>query len=187
VERKLKGINFNGMVASVRRAHGEPTLRRALGRVEGEVGAALRDGTIIATGWYPASWYGALLRAVSDELGGGEARIRELAREAVSADFRTLFRVIRLFLKPEKAVEQSTRVAKRYIDGGDIEVAAAGDGFIHYRIRDFDGYTRLMWWDFVGGVEGVLTNLGATDFDAQIVAGGGDGDAHLEVVLRWRS
>ena len=72
------------------------------------------------------------------------------------------------------------------LDGGEIEVVSAGDGHIHYRFREYHGYTRLMWWDFIGGIEGVLSNLGAEDMTARVIAGGEDGDAHMEVVLRWR-
>ena len=185
-ERKLKGINFLGTLKTLGKQHGPEVQKRVEARLPGELGETFRHGALLASGWYPASWYGQLLDAIVAETRGDASSVRMLSREAVAADFKTLFKVVRLFMTPQSALKQSMRVSRRYIDGGDIEVVDAGDGHIHYRFRDYHGYSRLMWWDFIGGIEGVLTNLGAEDMTARIIEGGDDGDPTLGVMLRWR-
>src|SRR5262245_60952272 len=62
-ERKLKGINFRGLTAALERRPGVD-VSRVLAAVAGPAGEALRAGEIVAGGWYPASYYDALLAAV---------------------------------------------------------------------------------------------------------------------------
>lgn len=185
-ERKLKGINFLGTLKALEREHEAETRKKVEANLEGELGEAVRHGGIFASSWYPASWYDALLREIVTEVRGDSDTVRSLSREAVKADFKTLFKVVRLFMAPEKALQQGMRVSSRYVDGGVIEVVEAKKCVMHIRFREYHGYTHLMWWDFIGGVEGVLDNMGAEYITARIIAGGGDGDHHLEVMLRWR-
>ena len=186
-ERKLKGINFVGTIDALGREHGDETRAAVVAALEGEVGEAIRSGAILASGWYPAAWYDALLRAIVKEVRGDATTVRTISREAVKVDFKTLFKVVRLFLSPQRALQQAMRISGRYVDGGEIDVVEAKDGFMHLRFREYRGYSRLMWWDFIGGVEGVLDGIGAEDITARFITGGGDGDHHLEVMLRWRS
>ncbi len=185
VERKLKGINFIGTLKALEREHGAATRERVEKRLDGEVGESVRHGALVSSGWYPASWYAQVLRAIVDETRGDEGTIRSLSNRAVSADMRTLFKIVRLFLSPERALQQSMRMSSRYIDGGEIEIVEAGPGHIHYRFREYHGYDRLMWWDFVGGIEAVLENIGARELTTRVIEGGQDGDHHLEIVFRW--
>ena len=184
-ERNLKGINFLGTLEALEREHGRDVRERVERGLDGDVGESLRSGALVANGWYPAAWYRALLARIVKETGGDEQTIRRLSNAAVSADMKTLFRIVKLFLTPERALQQSMRISSRYIDGGEIEVVKVGKGHIHYRFREYHGYDRLMWWDFIGGVEAVLENIGARDLNVRIVSGGGDGDHHLEIVMRW--
>lgn len=187
IERNLKGINFIGTLSALERDYGRDVRERVEKSLGGEVGETVRLGGLVASGWYPASWYGALLATIVRETRGDERTIRQLSNSAVTADMKTLFKIVRLFLSPERALQQSMRISSRYIDGGEIEVVQAGAGHIHYRFREYHGYDRLLWWDFIGGIEAVLENIGAKDLTVKIVAGGGDGDHHLEVVFRWHT
>lgn len=185
-ERKLKGINFLGTLEALEREHEAETRARVEGQLEGQVGEAIRQHEVLASGWYPASWYAELLQTIVSEVGGGSDTARSLSRAAVATDFSTLFKIVRLFLKPEMAAKQGLRVSRRYVDGGTIDVVKANRGMMQIRFREYHGYTRLMWWDFIGGVEGVLCNMGAEDITSRILAGGSDGDHHVEVLLRWQ-
>lgn len=187
MERRLKGINFVGTLKALERNKGAEVRARVEAHVPGEAGEALRTGSVVANGWYPASWYAALLASIVDVTREGERFVASLSRDAVRADFETLFKIVRLFLSPKVALAQSLRVSRRYVDGGEIEVVAASESHMHYRMSEYHGYTRLMWRDFVGGIEGVLESMGCQDLEARILAGGRDGDHHLELELRWRA
>ncbi len=186
-DRRLKGINFFGTLDAFEREYGRVARDALLEELSEPLRGAMTHGEVVASGWYPAAWYDALLQGIVARTGGDVDLARRLSREAVHNDFRTLFRVVRLFMTPARALQQSVRVASRYIDGGEIEVLEAQDQAVRYRFREYRGYTRLMWWDFIGGIEGVLTSLGCEDITARVLAGGNDGDHHLELQLRWRS
>lgn len=186
-ERRLKGINFVGTLKALERAKGIEARRAVETDLRGEAGEALRTGAVVANGWYPASWYAALLASIVHVTGEGEGLVASLSRDAVRADFQTLFKIVRLFISPQFALEQSLRVSRRYIDGGEIEVVDVSPTHVHYRMREYHGYTRLMWRDFIGGIEGVLETMGCRELTSQILAGGGDGQHHLELQLRWQA
>jgi len=183
--RKLKGINFTGTLSALAREHGEEVREAVVRDLGGDAGDALRHGGIVASGWYPAAWYADLLAAIAASISGGSDHIRQLSREAVKKDFRTLFKVMSLFMRPQRALQQSIRVSRRYVDGGEIEILETRDDFMRMRLSEYYGYTNLMWWDFAGGVEGVLENLGAKAIDSCILSGGGDGDHEVEFQLSW--
>src|SRR5689334_23031813 len=132
-ERKLKGVNFRGTMSALERKHGKDVLARALARVQGEAGTALRDGSVLAGGWYPASWYASLLSAIVDETSGGEKIALELSKDAVRNDMETLFRILSLFVSPQFALHNAVKVLRRYVDGGTVEVVEARDGHMHFR------------------------------------------------------
>jgi hypothetical protein len=53
------------------------------------------------------------------------------------------------------------------------------------RFAGWRGFNRALWEDITGGGEGVLQTCGAKDIRVHMVRGGGDGDAHLDLDLRW--
>lgn len=185
LERKLKGVNFHGTLRALERRHGEGVARRVREHIEGDAGPALRDGAIVSGGWYPASWYDALLASIERELPGERSICRDLAHAAVQDDFATIFRVISLFVSPESALVNATRVTSRYVDGGTIRVVEAREGEVRFRFEEFHGYTRRMWADFVGGMEAIVDLMRVERRPTQVIAGGQDGDATFEVVIRY--
>lgn len=186
LERKLKGVNFHGTLRALERKFGADTLARVKARIAGDAGQALRTGAIVTGGWYPASWYDAVLLAIEQELDGERGICRELARLAVTEDFATLFKVISLIVSPNSALVNATRVAGRYIDGGKITVLDAREGQIHFRFEEFNGYTRRMWEDFVGGIEAVVDMMKVHRLPTRILSGGDDGSATLELIVRYQ-
>lgn len=186
MERKLKGVNFHGTLRALEKAYGAEALVRVKTAVAREGGRALRDGAIVTGGWYPASWYDALLRAIEDEFPGERSICRDLSRAAVSEDFSTLFKLISLVVSPNSALVNATRVVARYVDGGRTTVLEAREGHVHFRFDEFHGYTHRMWEDFIGGMEAVIDLMRVQRLPTRVVSGGSDGDARLEVVIRYQ-
>ncbi|AKF07165.1 hypothetical protein [Sandaracinus amylolyticus] len=188
-ERRLKGVNFHGTLRALERRYGDDVLARVRARVEGPGGVALRDGEVVTNGWYPASWYDALLASIEREIpsrASDEGVCRELSRAAVVEDFSTLFRVISLVVSPRSALVNATRIVSRYVDGGRITVIDAREGHIHFAFDEFHGYTRRMWDDFLGGIEAVIDLMRLTRLPSRVISGGQDGDARFEVVIRYQ-
>jgi hypothetical protein len=184
-ERKLKGVNFHGTLKAVGRLYGPETLARVEQRIDGEAGDAVRAKAVVTAGWYPASWYDAVLRAIEAEFPGERRICRDVARAAVTDDFATLFKIISLVFAPETALKTATKVAARYVDGGTITLVKNEDGVLQFKFDEYFGYTGRMWEDFIGGMEAILDLMKVDRLPTRILSGGGDGDK-LEVVRRFR-
>lgn len=180
---KLKGINFSGYLGAYEREFGAERRSALEASVAEPLRSALANREILASGWYPVAWYDALLAGVEGDV-AGEEEVRRIGGLAVEHDFRTLFRLVRLFLKPQFTLKQTVRISARYFDGGDVEVIAAEEELIHYQFRNYHGFTQRIWWDFTGGIEAVLRSLDCKDIRRRVVSGGTGAD--LEVVFRWR-
>ena len=180
----MKGINFLGTLDALEREHGAAARSATLEAVCGDVGEALRANHIIAGSWYPVSWYAELLRALTEVTGERDAS-RRLARAAVHHDFRTLFRLVRLLLSPERVLGTALRVFARYYSGGDIEVLISAPGQLHYRVSGVSGFDARVWRDLAGGSEGVIESMGRDEVRSQFNDGGGDGDRSATIALHW--
>lgn len=185
LERKLKGVNFHGTLKALERNHGEEVRTRVESNIDGEAGEAIRTKAVLTGGWYPASWYDALLRSIESEFPGRNHICRELSRQAVMDDFATLFKIISLVASPQMALKNATKIAGRYIDGGKIEMLSAKDGEMHFKFEEFYGYSARMWDDFIGGMEGILDLLKVQRLPTKVLSGGGNSDK-LEVLLRYK-
>ena len=72
-----------------------------------------------------------------------------------------------------------------YWDGGKVVVEQADVGRAMGRFEGFHGLDRKLWEDVIGGSLGVLDVGGAKSPTARVLAGGGDGDAHMTYLVRW--
>lgn len=184
VETRLKGVNFHGTLGALERRFGAAAVANVKARTTGDAGEALRTGAIVTGGWYPAGWYDALLGAIEAEHATVPRIVRELSYDAVTQDFKTLFRVVSLIASPAWALDGTSRIMTRYVQGGRVTVLASTEGTFHVRFDDFHGYTRRMWEDFVAGLEAVIDLMRVTRHPTKIVAGGGDGPS-IEVIIRY--
>lgn len=181
--RRLRGLNFTGTLRALGHRHGEEIVARVRAHVPGEAGAALREGAISLTGWYPVDWYDALLATIERELPREPSVCRDLARHAVAEDLATIFRALSFVASPDFALVNATRAASMYFDGGTISVIDARPGVLHFRFVGYDGFTPRIWQDFVGGMEAVIDLLRLTRLPTEILAH--EDLSRCDVVLRY--
>lgn len=184
VEARLKGVNFHGTLGALERKYGKATLEAVKARVSGEAGESLRTGAVVSGGWYPAGWYDALLAAIEAELPTERSVVHDLAYEAVQNDFRTLFRVVSLIASPAWALEGTSRIMTRYIQGGRCTILGSTEGTWHARFDDFHGYTPRMKIDFCAGIEAVLDLMKVTRLPTKILSGAKD-EPWIEVLIHY--
>lgn len=180
---RLKGTSFHGVLGAVERRFGEAERERLLGHIAEPTRTMLRTGEILTGGWYDVGHYDALLAGVEAAFPGVPGLIRRLSHDAITRDFATLFRVVRLVLSPESALSNATKVMARYVQGGSLRVVSSTEGQMHFRFDEFHGYTARMWDDFLGGMEAVLDLMGVKRTAAKVLVGG-DGPT-FEVILRY--
>lgn len=181
---RAKGVNFRGVTQQLERRGGKALLDRVLARIPDEAGEALRTGAVVTGGWYPAHWYDALLAAVEAEYPEDRTAIRALTREAVTEDFRTLFKILSLVVSPNAALRNAVKVMARYWDGGRVELVEAHEGFVHFRFDDYVGFTPRIWDDVVGGIEAVIDMMGVVRAPIETRNASAD-HRRLEVLLRY--
>lgn len=182
---RAKGVNFRGVLDALER-RGGPALRdRVLARVQGEAGEALRTGAVLSGGWYPTEWYDALLLGVEQEHPTERGVVQSLAREAVTHDLKTLFKLLSFVVSPESALTNATKIMARYWDGGRVSVREAREGRVHFVFEGYEGFTPRLWEDLQGGMEAVLDMLGVEREPFEARRGAAPG-SH-EVIARYRA
>ncbi|MEI8259642.1 MAG: hypothetical protein WCJ30_28585, partial [Deltaproteobacteria bacterium] len=130
---RLKGTNFRGALGALERLAGKPAVESALAGIDGPGAEPLRNGEVVAGGWYPAAWYRSLLEAIEKTSGRGPGFIREISNEAVRHDLATIFKVLSFFVSPERALDNATKIMSRYYDGGRVSVSEARHGLVRFR------------------------------------------------------
>lgn len=183
-ETRLKGVNFHGTLGALERRFGKDAVARVKARVKGEGGESLRNGGVVSGGWYPASYYDALLVAIEEEYPSVRGILGDLCRDAVTQDFQTLFRVVSLVATPEWVMSGATRIMTRYLENTRVEVKESREGHVHFRFEEFHGYTPRMWEDFIAGLEAVIDLMRVRRLPTKIVAGGRS-EPFLEVIIRY--
>jgi hypothetical protein len=182
---RAKGVNFRGAMKQLERRGGKALLERVLARVEGEAGVAMRTGEIVTGGWYPASWYDALLAAIEVEYPSDRTAIRTLTREAVTDDFKTIFKILSLVVSPSAALRNGAKVMARYWEGGRVALVEAHEGYAHFVFEDYLGFTPRIWDDVIGGIEAVVDMMDLVRLPIETRGATADG-RRLEVIVRYR-
>jgi len=184
-ETRMKGVSFLGVLGALERKHGASVAGAVRASIEGPFGEALRHNEILAGGWYRVGWYDQLLAAIERAMPGEKTVLRDLSHAAVTQDFQTLFRVVRLIGQPGWFLTTATKVMSRYIEGGKVEVLDRHEGEIRLRFDGFAGYGRRTWEDLRGGMEAIADLLQMKNVRTRFVAGGGDGNDFCEFLVRY--
>jgi hypothetical protein len=166
--------------------HGDAVLDRTLALCPRELGDAMRMHAFVSSGWYPIEQLAQLHEAAMRACDKGPELSRALGREGVLDDFRTgVNRLITLAITPESILKWAPRILGLYYDRGRIVVEESGEGRGMARFEGFDGFSRPVWEDLIGGCLGTLEVAGGKTASARVLSGGQDGDSHLGVAFRW--
>lgn len=183
-ESQTKGSNFLGLLKAVVKFHGPLARADVLRAASGDLGAALREETLLAMSWYPARWYSDLHSAIDRALVGGPDFARTLGRTATLDDFNKLHRLVVSMLKPEAIFGQAHRLMGLYFKGGKIEMVEISPGRARMRFSGWPDFNRLVWEDLLGSIEGLLDVCGAKEpFCRPLQAL--ERPEVLDVVARW--
>ncbi len=185
---RAKGTNFRSFVSALRRLRGEEALARTIELCPREIGDAVRVNAYVSGGWYPIEQFAQLHQAAQRACKEGPELSRLLGRDGVHDDFKTgVNRLVTLALTPEALFKWAPRVLGLYYDRGRIVIEESQVGRAMGRFEGFDGFTRGVWEDLLGGCVGTLELAGAKNIVVRHLSGGQDGDAHLGIAVRWTS
>ncbi|MEW5847605.1 MAG: hypothetical protein AB2A00_02285 [Myxococcota bacterium] len=184
-ELKVKGANFLSVMAALKTLRGETAVTAVTNGMLTPGGEALRLGTLLASGWYPASWYRDLLDAIRGLPAGGDALVVAVSKEGIRRDVGGIYKLVFKLMSPQTLLTQSSKALRMYYDRGECQILESRDGFVRASYRGFVGFNRVMWLDTRAASELLLELSGAKGLHLRVVSGGGDGDAHMDVEASW--
>jgi hypothetical protein len=179
-----RGSSFRGLLREPEHRGGAALGERVISDVDPEVGDPLRDGQVIAVGWYPIRWYAALYESIGRAIGGLPESASELSYAATRHDFSTLHRVAIALVTPELLIRQAPRFVALYFKGGQTDVSPVNGG-TEVRFSGWHGFTAAIWHDLSGGAEAVLAACRAKNVRRRITSGGTTGNPNMTVVYEW--
>lgn len=183
---QYKGVGIRSFLRALEEVYGPAAVVQTLALADAECAAAIREGRVLPTGWYPIEWVRSLHAAAQQATGAGPDLSRRLGNAAMRADFRGVYRIFLVVLSPESLISKSARVFSTYFAQGTMTVVASRAGFAHVVFADCAGFDRSLWADIIGSSEAGLQLCGAKDTRFEVLRGGGDADDFFEIEARWR-
>jgi hypothetical protein len=182
---RAKGIAFWSFLTTLERVRGTDDHQATLAELPREISEPLRNGEVVATGWYPIAWYrelhAAMNRACRQE---GFELSHRIGRDSALADFRGIYRLLLRVVSSEMLVSQAPRLFRLYFEGGNVAMAETGKGLGVIEFSGWHGFDRAMWSDVTGGIEGVLVARRAANVRHRVLSGGG-AEANFKIEYRW--
>ncbi len=182
---RVRGHAFLGAYASLEGLRGQSAQRSALPRLVPSLRVMFEQHRLVEDEWYPIAWYKELLSAVRVAGGDSENIVRAIGAECSRRDLSGPYRWFARLLRPQALFAGSMRFFRSYYDTGEVWVQGAGKGSAQAIWKGCQGFDRNMWVEVIGSCEAILEIGGARELSTRIMAGGNDGDAHMELRARW--
>ena len=186
VEPKVKGIAFRTIEACFSDLRGLEARDRARELMGPELADLYKNGLMLASSWYPISWYRDAFRAFRSVTGEGTELAREIGYAAVRRDMNSVHKM--LFAKivsPQILISVSARLFNTYYDTGNFNVIESRSGYLSVAFRDCVGWDENMWTEMAGSCLCFLEVAGAKRVRMRTVSGGRDGDTETRFEAHW--
>ncbi|MBI2894449.1 MAG: hypothetical protein HYY06_12935 [Deltaproteobacteria bacterium] len=165
------------------RIHGVDLVERAVAAMRPDARADFTSGFDTAA-WYPVTHVDAFYDSLLREAGGGIDAVRLVAQRAMEDDIGTFYRLILRTFDPSSVLNFGLRVWRTIYDAGQVTVERPAAGRVLVNVDGVEGFTRHVWYDVLGGVEGMVAFSRATDKSVRIVEGGDDGP-RMKLEVSW--
>ncbi len=182
---KVKGVTLRSAMQALERLRGKALCEAAIQLMPLELAEGMRYGTILASRWYPVSWYRDLHSAIVSATNEGERIIRMVEREAARSDMTGVYRVAFKLLSPETLINLSSRLFSTYYDTGRAETLDSRKGYVRVRWSGCTGFNRNIWAGLFASCEMMLELAGAKNVRMYVRAGGGQEDDFAETEAYW--
>jgi hypothetical protein len=164
---------------------GEATWAKTLEGVPSDVREAFERGKIVASSWYPLSWYRDLHRAA--RRAANETGLAwQIGRESTKRDLSGVYRVFLRVLSPRFVLSTSTRLFGTYYRPGTMHLVEDRAGFGRVTFAKCYGFDGDIWQDVFGGCEVTMELAGARSLRIRSEAGGRDGDTDATLIAWWQ-
>jgi len=178
-------VNFQTFMRTIEEEFGASARQAVCEATGGELGKLLRYGGLVVSGWYPVTLYCELQAVAQQVLQRGSELARRIGYLNLKRDLSGPYRVLVFLLKPESIIAGAPRMMQHYWRGGKVEVREARDGMAAAHFTGWHDFDRNVWLDLIGAAEAALEAAGGENVRTRVVSGGRDGNADLELELRW--
>lgn len=181
---RVKGLAFHSVLRAMAQMRGDEFVRRVRAAIPGEGGDAVRDGVVVANGWYPTAWYRAFY-GTAVELSGETDFARECGRVSVQYDVTIVHKLLFRVLSPETLTRQGAKLFKMYFDPAELDIVPKESKLFHLRFHGCLGFDRNLWMDQWGGTEELVRYCGGAGSRLRLLTGGQDNDTAMELECRY--
>jgi hypothetical protein len=185
-EPKVKGVAFRSIEACFGELRGEAARDRARERMPAELRALYQNGLVLASSWYPISWYRETFRAFRAVTNDGPELARQIGYQSVKRDMRSVYKA--LFAKivsPQTLLGLSGRLFSNYYDTGSFDVVESRRGYVSVKLTGCVGWDHNMWTEVYGSCACFLEIAGAREVRLYTKSGGRDGDETMDLEAHW--
>jgi hypothetical protein len=182
---EVKGLAFVNVLGAVAQLRGDQFRSQVIEAMPGEGSAALRLGSVIASGWYPVRWYRELF-AASVAVSNDASLPRELGKASVRRDVKGVHRLLFKVMSIETLQKQGARFFKAFFRPTDVSVERVDRCIARVRYQRCFGFDKNVWQEQIGGVEELLSQSRVALPRVRVLSGGGEHDDRMDLETRWQ-
>jgi hypothetical protein len=186
LEPQVKGNAFRTIEHCFTELCGGAAREAALKVLSEPLRSSFEQKLLLASNWYPISWYRATFAAYREVQNAGPELPREIGRRGVQRDMRAVYK--QLFLKmvsPQALLGLSSRLFKSYFDTGTMTISESRAGHVRATWTECQGWDENLWAELAGSCEALLEMAGAKHVRLRVTHGGRNGDSACEMEAHW--
>jgi hypothetical protein len=181
-EPRVKGVALRTVDLCFRELRSPEQYQHALSLMDPELARTCRT-LILATTWYPISWYRDAFRAYRAATGEGTELLRLIGKACVRHDMQAVHKQVMLkIISPQVLLSMSQRVFGAYYDHGSLNVVEATKGYARVECSGCVGWDENMWAELAGSSEMQLELAGAKHIRVRLAR---KGEANAEIEAHW--
>jgi hypothetical protein len=185
-EPRVKGVAFRSIDACYTELRGDAARDRARALMTPELRDAYQSGLVLASSWYPISWYRDAFRAFRAATSDGPDLARQIGYQSVKRDMRSIYKMMfAKIVSPQVLLGLSGRLFSNYYDTGRFDVLESHRGYVDVKLSGCTGWDQNMWTEIYGSCLCFLELAGAKEVRLRVKSGGRDGDTELALDAHW--
>lgn len=166
-ELDIKGQAFRTTLQVIHDLFGSEIEQRLVESLSDDFRIAVQTGTLVVSGWYPASWYRELYDGLYRLL-PHEAEIpRQIGRATTERDLDGIYRFILRLTSPELLARHFDKVLHSYFRGGELAVDV-GEGCLVLNTIGWFGFSKPMVEEAAAGCEFLVERTGVQIVNSEL-------------------
>ncbi|HWA78464.1 MAG TPA: hypothetical protein VG937_39280 [Polyangiaceae bacterium] len=186
MEPQVKGNAFRTIEQCFTEICGDEAREAALKLLSEPLRRNFERKLLLASNWYPISWYRDTFAAYRESQRAGVELPREIGRRGARRDMSSVYKQLLLkMVSPQALLGLSQRLFKNYFDTGLMQIQQSRDGYVHAAWTGCDGWDENLWAELAGSCEVLLEMAGAKHVRLRVIKGGRTGDNSCEMEAHW--